>query len=361
MAREKARRPRWWLIGISVSVGGFLIALADNPAWLGVEQWSSAELSTLVNIGTVFAFAAIPVLLEPWFTMTVRAAAGRAAERAVEDSPRLAGLQAQVEALTRETAGRVDERGQRTVHAVAAAGESPSFETVTKALEAVNELGALAGGIATVQGGIDRQGTDYPLSMRVRFMWGTVPSAERPSLVVQAVGDRDWDLHDGPRNNNDQLYAETVWHPGEPAPDVGDRLIAELQKKGVYRGDDTLEWGRAVGELIRTLSVAVSSRLGAQGTWRLVAPPFELVGNDWAITAAGIEYRNKYGITFFSDDFPSFYPGGSDYEKIIEGRFHPMVSPGDPTPDWRLWDRAKAYLPLRDSPNTPSGWHPVSM
>jgi hypothetical protein len=74
------------------------------------------------------------------------------------------------------------------------------------------------------------------------------------------------------------------------------------------------------------------------------------VGDDWAITTAGVEYRPEPWPVLYPEEFPSFDSGGrSDREA------YPRVADGIPQPDDRLVDRAAAYLPLREIATTPAG------
>jgi hypothetical protein len=250
---------------------------------------------------------------------------------------------------------------------LATLGQSPSFETVTRVLETVNNLNGLAGGIATVQGGTDDPAGDA-LSMRVRFLWGTSPSAPEPALLIQAVSQvneryyfnhlelqRDSEII----GNDDRLYTETFWEPGQPPDDVGSRLITGLMGEGAFQGKETLDWDKALAELARTLGVVLTSRKG-EVRWPM-AQLFELIGDDWAITTAGVEYRTELRPVFFPEQFPSWGSGQQTDGHIGEFSWRPPEVPaGIPPPSERLWQRASAYLPLRDIPTTPAGWRPVT-
>jgi hypothetical protein len=291
-------------------------------------------------------------------------------------SPRNQGkvtdLRERVGTLTEKTAAVVHAEDERVDRNIAAVSESPSFETITEALQIANYMNAFVDGIATVQGGTDPADDkvvdlENPLSVRVRFLWGNHPGATGPSLLVQVVCDEDLYLsahqeliENGfyPRNNNDRLCCEIVWKPDSRAENVGAQIRAALISEGIYRGEATFEWGKAITELRRTISVAIASRRG--GAW-LAASLGELVGDDWAITRAGVEYKyqQEFGPVFMEEDFPSWYPGGRDYHDPESSWHLPQSPPEVPKPSDRLLTRAAAYLPLRNSPNTPGGWNPI--
>jgi hypothetical protein len=258
--------------------------------------------------------------------------------------------------------------GEDVYEVLADLARSPSFQTVTRALEAVNDLNGLAGGIATVQAGTDDVSGDV-LGMRVRFLWGTSPAASEPSLLIQAVSEvnhryyyNNPELQQGSVRigNDDRLYAHTLWAENEPPEAVAARLIKDLMRRGAYQGNATLEWDKALAELGRTLGIVVAARRG-EAPWP-VAPLFELVGDDWAITKAGVEYRTEPWPVFSPDQFPDWdsseQAGGSLDEEAWR---HPEIPAGIPPPEERLWKRASAYLPPRDIRTTPAGWRPVTI
>jgi hypothetical protein len=367
---RSTRGPRWRWLAFSVIVGIFFLAAAGQPRLVRHTSWSSFALSVLVNFGTAFVLAAIAVLLEPRLAGELKRVATEVVEGAQETiRNEVAGVQEKVKTLAEQTAELLRARHDQVDDAINALKESPSFQTTTRALELANGMRGLAAGIPTVQGGTDPLDAEAePLSVRVRFLWGNSPDAQEPSLLVQAVCEDELYLpahpeliesEGGMMNTNDRLCAEINWAPGDEAAEVGVRLFEGVQGAGVYRGEETLDWEKAVRELAETLRVAIASRRGSS-SWP-IAPLFELVGDDWAITLLGVEYRERADVLFHhavwgQHEFPSPHPDDDDREgyTLLEN------PPGVPAMDWRLWKRAVAHLPLRDSPNIPSGWSPVA-
>ena len=247
---------------------------------------------------------------------------------------------------------------------LAALAQSPSFETVTAALETVNDLNGLAGGIATVQGGTDDVGSET-LSMRVRFLWGMGSSESEPSLLIQAVSpinERYYFNHPELQrepilDNDDRLYAYTFWEPNQSPEEIRSSLIRGLMRKSAFQGSATLDWDQTLTELGHTLGVVLAARQG-EARWP-IAPLFELVGDDWAITTAGLEYRTERWPVLFPEQFSGPASGEQAGGGFREGRRHPDVPAGIPPPDERLWTRASAYFPPRNISTTPAGWSPV--
>jgi hypothetical protein len=366
-AHQAARGYRLSVVLLTIVLGVALIIIAGNPGWFGLKSWPLAQ-SVLVNFGTAFVLAAVLVLLQPAFKRTVQKAVNTAVRPV---TGKVTDLQERVDTLTERTNNLLRARDERVDQNIMALDDSPSFETITAALQDANDMKAFVDGIATVQGGkdpSDDRDVDLgnPLSVRVRFLWGSHPGAPDASLLVQVVCDQGQylnahpEFYGSPLDNNDQKVYEIVWQPGNPPEDVGAEIRQGLVSEGLYRGGDAFEWGKTIIELKRTISVAVASRRG--GEWP-TAPLFEVVGDDWAITREGVEYRysREFGPVFMEEDFPSIYPGGPNYNvPDFTFRWPPQSPSGVPQPSDRVLTRAAAYLPLRNfPPNTPTGWKPI--
>lgn len=301
------------------------------------------------------------------------------AQRHTEEQQQdLAEHQRQTESDVTNLKQRVDNliraRSDESAQMLDTLSKDPSFDAVTKALQLANDMNVLADGIATVQGGTDPENVDPNtgrfLSIRVRFLWGRATGAQQPSLLVQAVCDEDqWDwaqMGSEPehrRNNNDRLCYQLDWLPEQGAEEVGFQIAEALTSKNLYRGGaSTFDWDKAISEeLPRTIAVAVESRRGG-GQWWPIAPLFELVGDDWAITTVGVEYKHAKNLApiFLEDEFPARFPGGDDYENEYVYASSVLHSPsGVPEPSERLLIRAKAHLPVRPDARMPTGWQPI--
>jgi hypothetical protein len=350
--------PNWKWLSLTVAIGIALIVIAASVPWPKNSQWVLASTAALVNLGTASMFAALGVLLKPPLTRAARQFADELQAPLKSD---INNLKNNMQTLTEQTEELLHARDSRIEQTLKMFDESPTFETVTNALEIANDLNAFAGGIATVQGGTDPDGG--PLSLRVRFLWGTDTESTQPLLRVQAVCDEDQFQQarptEGPDSglvdHNDRLCSEVEWGKEERAAEVGARLVAEVQSNGPYLGSGTLDWAKTISELGHTLGRAVASRRAVAGVWRLTAPVFEFVGDDWAITEAGVE-NHANGVVFLPYEFPDWYPGGHADRREA---WRPPSDPDIPAPDRRVFDRAVAYLPLRPLPNTPPGWAPL--
>lgn len=380
------------VVAALVGLGTTAILMARYLPWHTPSEWSSVGPSLLVNLGVALGYSTVLVLLvdpiQRKFRGVVRAEVKDQTKAAVRP------LENQVGELGRNVASlgdRIDEllrsRNDKIDRAVAAVQESPSFESVVEALTLANDLNALGTGIATVQGG-DDDVPDEPLSLRVRFLWGGVPGAE-PSLHVQAVcegslyaflNQDELGTQNFATNHNDHLIYDHDWEPEQSAEAVFLILRRQVERKNMYFSEKALNWPDTFSELHRSLQLAISSTRGDQGTWRLVGRLLERVG-DWAITTHGVEHpAYAGGIVFSPSDYPPFYPadGQPEFAEFVSNdlgelengfptppgqspQFFPTLKspPGLPPADGRLYERAGAHLPLRKSPNTPSGWMPA--
>ena len=309
---ERARpstQIRWkWVVLCLVFGGVFWGGAFLTQAEFG---WTGIFPDWMLHVGTAIGLAGVLFLLEQHFTTSVTAATGKLVQEAEE----------RVETKTRELSTRLDKLGEqfrsgleaRNVAqdaAIAALESDVSFDTVTRALEVANDIGALANGFATVQASVD------PDELALEFRWWTTSwppgrsDGFAPELSVQAEPDFS--------TPGDHYVIQVVWAPDQPASEVGIALAEQLQQRNRWKGPGTLDWQQTIQNLIRTLDVAIKSQRRTEGAWNLHGPLIELVGDNWALTDAGIECPDK-GYVFPETEFP---------ERGGPGRF------GKPPPEW---------------------------
>lgn len=259
----------------------------------------------VVNVGTAFLIAAVLFFLERRFTkQVVRAgqrAVAQAAEQIEERLERQADtLSARLDDLQEQIDRRMQDRAQEQDRKIAGLGEEVSFATVTEAMTEANRLRAIVRGGVTVPASSDQDG------IALTFKWGIdrnkmVTDGPRPRLDITVSIEADYDLP-GPRP-----YITTEWEPDEAPAEVAGRLIQALQTAGRWHGPGTLDWPLALRNLHRALKVAVTSRRDgdAAGSWRLHGALYELVGQDWAITEAGIENQRQGQVALAESEFPA--------------------------------------------------------
>lgn len=316
---------RWqYVVGCFVA-GGLMIAGAywseDHWSWQGVTP------SVLVNLGTAFALAGLLFVLERRFVTVVRQASTEAAAQAADSvadrlEARTEALETRLADLDEQTARRVQahrEAQDRTISAL----EVVSFDTVTEVLATAAGLRALLGDRAEVQASNDRDG------LWLKFSWGCNwvstdfagdPIFDDPKLMVEVL--------------DDQTPLEVEWRPDDAAPDVAQRLVRELQSAGLWMGETMLNWQLALQNLQRTVDVAIRSRRKDPGAWHLADQLDRLVGDDWAITKAGIE-RLGHGVVLEPSDFLVSSPAGPGSQASAEVTDLTSLAPADTDPD--LW------------------------
>lgn len=302
--------------------------------FLGVARWEESRgtwkgvtPSIVVNFGTALLLAGVLFLLERRFTSRVVRAGQRAVQEVAEQvegrlkqrtdelSARVADLQTQVEQ-------RMQARAEEQDRKIGALGDDVSYDTVTTALTEANQLRAIKRGQVTVQAAEDPDGvalifkwdahrTVYDLGVLLqgygdRTKAGTCGDepfglpGRGPCLEIEARIEADFEFSGG------RPLIEVEWRPDDPPAAVADRLNQQLQREGRWHGPSTLDWTLALHNLQRSLKLAVASRRDGDGAgpWRLHGALHELVGEDWAITEAGIEHRQHNDVILPESDFP---------------------------------------------------------
>lgn len=340
-------RIRWGWILLCELCGVVLIgsAFALEAVW----NWTGVALSTLVDLGATFALGGVLFFFERRFTARVIQASTRAvADVRNEVQAQTEALQGRIDGLQASLEDRLRRRAAQQDEAVAAL-DQVSFEHITAALEEANRLGALADGSLTVQAAADPDG------LALEFRWGVRPQNARvePALEISARIEPDMDSP-GPRP-----IIEVEWLPYESPAQVGERLVEQLQQAGDWQGPETLDWGAAMRNFRRSLETAIRSRRRDPGAWALHGPLYELVGDEWAITEAGLECPPR---DYFlpEDQFPEGELGGrsrlsvrndwrppcpgwcdeATWDRVLhrgEGRFPRPRRPALYPPDWLPW------------------------
>jgi hypothetical protein len=152
------------------------------------------------------------------------------------------------------------------------------------------------------------------------------------------------------------------WQPSESSIDFGNRVMRELMRLGWWQGDNNF-WATAIGNLQRTIAVAMASRRRDSGAWVLGGSVIELVGSEWAITEAGLE-APRHGFIVGQRSFPN------PIEQLARNIQGAKVKEWKPPskPDWAdseewayLISRGKSLFPRRDiaALMIPQRWFPV--
>lgn len=343
--------------------GSMVIGLGLNVAAIGAEaewKWSGVVPSILVNLGTAVLLVGVFFLLERRFTRrivdTSTGAIKQAAEQIGEQlqnrtdalSTRIDDLQRQVDIRMRQRAAQGDEK-------VGALADDISYATVTAALTEANDLGAIPAGQIIVEASGDIDGA------RIIFRWAAdaVPTSSTfritpPRLFLEPRIEADYDTYGGRPVLGDQ------WHPDEPVEEVAERIIRDLQRKGRWAGPDTVNWTVTMENLQRSLALAIASRRGGSsaGSSRLRGALYELIGDDWAITTAGVESRQANEVILGEAEFPDIRDRRNPFSPKPEWK--PPAPAGITAEDWdHLLRHGRRVHPQYHGPMLHApGWYP---
>ena len=277
------------------------------------------------------------------------------ARRAVQESKRVvpeetAGLREQVNSsATRigQLQAFVDEQDAESVRdqnrIIEALSEAVSPMTVARAMTVANMVGALPEGEITLH-------ASTSLMIDLTFTWQhhtgdgrfSVPSGDFLGVKAHVAAD--------PGGGTPVI--ETIWLMTEKAEAVIGRINGMLQQRDRWDGPTTINWEQVFRDLHRAIVLSVAyKRRDSTVDWQLHGGLYELHGQDWAITEAGIEYRPGSQVALLEADFPerAAYPdrtGRAD----LEG-WPPAPPTGVDLGEWQhiLW-RGQWHFPVNRGP-----------
>lgn len=348
MAKSDAaddRRLNWlWIIGCII-VGAVLVGLAfyAQDHW----RWKGISLSTLVTFGAAFALAGVLFLVERRFTKVVRSSVQRVEQAETAFEERATALEKRLADLTAATEARVQARAAEQDAAVQGFVEDVSFASVTRLLGSANEMNAIDRGMVTVQGGPSPEG------IWLSFAWGydadrshRVGDQLTPKLEVRVrFGDSRL------ASDRSEPFIELLWQPDEPADAFGARIVGEIQKRGLWRAGE-LDMSLAFENLRRSIDTALKSQRDEPAAWKLHGALIELIGTEWALTAAGVEAPN-HNFMLPQTDFPAEPgPGLASFRPVkpVARAFDPKPPSWGDADEWQFVIRqAKQQFPRNNS------------
>lgn len=309
-------------------------------------RWMGVSLDTMVSIGSALLLAGALFFLQRRFVVEVQDVVSRAAVSAAD---------ARIDERVRSVDARLDELDQRMDEAIGARSERqdtavrsmdvPTFQSVANALAVANKLGALAYDHVTVQGSRDLNELGLDFSWGVDLGDGRFGQSRRIALAVKAR------VYADERSRGSRPVIETTWDPVDSAAQVGLRLREQLEKRGRWRGDATLDWPMALRNLQRSLELAIRSRRRDGDGTIIEGALFEIVGEDWAITDAGLECPS-HGFVLHESEFPE-----RNVAALRQMRGGEADQWRPDAPDWvdaGLWDelvrRGRNRFPIRRGP-----------
>jgi hypothetical protein len=337
----ETRRISWGWVLAWTALGVVLLCAAGILQ--GLWNWTGVTIDILVHVGGTLLLAPLLPFLERSLTRRVVQANVRMVQQET------AGLREQVDSL----ATRIDqlqaivekqdaENVEDQDRIIDALSHEASFTNVASTLAVANALGALPDGEITV-GARAEPRIDLTFSWQYHLGDGRFSEPSGNFLSVTAQVDPD--------PGGGTPVTQTIWKSGEKPETVIRRINDQLRQRDRWNGPSTIDWTQVFRDLQRGIVLAVAyKRHDAKGPWQLHGGLYELHGQDWAITEAGIEYRPGSRVVLAEDDFP----GGDERRGISPtnlGDWAPAPPPGADQAEWQhvLW-RGLFHLPVYRGP-----------
>lgn len=145
---------------------------------------------------------------------------------------------------------------------------------------------------------------------------------------------------------------ETIWLPTEKAETIIGRINGILQQRDRWNGPKTIDWVQVFQDLHRAIVLSVAyKRRDSTVDWQLHGCLYELHGQDWAITEAGVEYRPGSQVAVPEADFPEHTAHqDTTYPANLE-EWPPTPPAGVDLAEWQhiLW-RGQWHFPANRGP-----------
>jgi TIR domain len=254
----------------------------------------------------------------------------------------------QLETLLDEQ-NRDDSRNQNLIIEALNAEVSPV--TVARAMTVANIVGALPWGEITLHASTDPM-IDLTFSWQHHIGDGrfSEPSGNFLGITAHVAAD--------PGGGTPVI--QTTWPTTEKTETVIRRINGMLQHRDRWNGPKTIDWVQVFRDLHRAIVLSVAyKRRDSEVDWQLHGGLYELHGQDWAITEAGIEHRPGSQVVLSEAEFPerTAYPGRN-------GSADPEGWPPSPPAEvdlaeWQhlLW-RGRWHFPVNRGPfrTQPNRW-----
>lgn len=303
------------------------------------------SIDVLVHVGGTLLLAPLLPFLERGLT-----------RRVVQENKRMvqeqtAGLQEQVDSLaTRldQLQGLVDQQDAENVQdqdrIIDALSEEASFANVASAMTVANVVGAFPEGEVTVQASAEPR-IDLSFSWQYHIGDGRFSEPSGNFLGIKAHVDAD------PRGGGTPVI-QTTWKPTEKTETVIGRINDQLRDRDRWNGPKTIDWGQVFRDLHRAIALSVAyKRRDITVPWRLHGGLYELHGEDWAITEAGIEYRPASQVVLDEAEFPDAAARSGMTSPSVLGEWAPAPPAGADPVEWQhvLW-RGLFHFPVYRGP-----------
>jgi hypothetical protein len=234
---------------------------------------------------------------------------------------------------------------------IAALGNGVSAMSVARAMTVANRIGALPKGEITLHASTDPM-IDLTFSWQYHIGDGRFSQPSGNFLGINAHVNAD--------PGGLRPVINTMWSTTEKAENVIGRINEMLQQRSRWSGPKTINWGQVFLDLHQAIVLSVAyKRRDSTVDWHLHGGLYEMHGQDWAITEAGIEYRPDSQVVLSEADFPEYtsHPGRTG--PAGPDRWLPPPPAGTDPAEWKhvLW-RGQWHFPVYRGPARaqPSRW-----
>jgi len=246
----------------------------------------------------------------------------------------------QVQALVDEQNADIVRDQDRIIEVLS---EDVSPMTVARAMTVANVVGALPEGEVTLHASTDPT-IDLTFSWQHHIGDGRFSVPNGNFLGVKA--------HVAADPGGGTPVIETIWLTTEKAETVIGRINGMLQQRDRWKGPKTINWEQVFRDVHRAIALSIAyKRRDSTVDWQLHGGLYELHGQDWAITEAGIEYRPGSQVVLLEADFPerSAYPDRTR-RADLEG-WPPAPPAGVDLADWKhILARGQWHFPVNLGP-----------
>jgi hypothetical protein len=287
----------WRPILFCCGAGAVLVSLAFlfQTCW----KWTGVTEDALIEAGIALAFVGLAFLAERRFVRGVARVAASAAEATFAEQTRQ--LQTRVDELSESVHAR-DQKDADEQDDLVAQLEYPSYERVMSSLEEAQDFRALGGNSTGVSVRVTAS-SDRDLLSLTFFRYNIVQNVR---WVLQIT------VHPQAHARVPLTNAQRLrWEESESADDAGHKISREIRSRGLLAQPDDFDWSLAIGNLRKSLDVAFRSKRREPGAWHLDGSLHELLGDDWAVTTAGLEHR---------PDPPFLVPAAEFLRRLAPGR-----------------------------------------
>src|SRR6266536_1410276 len=276
--------------------------------------------------------------------------------RVVQENKRMvqqetAGLREQVDSLaTRidQLQRLVDEQDAENVQdqdrIIEALSDKASFMNVASAMTVANVVGALPEGEVTLHASTEPR-IDLTFSWQHHIGDARFSEPSGTFLHVKAQVDAD------PGGGGTPVI-QTIWKSAEKTETMIGRINDQLRDRDRWDGPKTIDWEQVFRDLHRAIVLSVAyKRRDPTVPWQLHGGLYELHGEDWAITEAGIEYRPGSQVVLAESECPEATERSSMTTPSDLNGWAPAPPEGADPAEWQhvLW-RGLWHFPVRRGP-----------